>query len=229
MNRVKRIGYIRTDFPAKFGIPRQSGLVKDLTGKIYFEPQYHNMDAFRGLDGFSHIWLLWQFSENLQKEAPISVKPPRLGGNTRMGVFATRSPFRPNHIGLSCVKLEQVEWDEKEGPVITVSGIDLMDGTPIFDIKPYLPYADCHPEATGGFGAQVKDYSLEVVFPEELLLQIPQEKRTAIIGVLEQDPRPAYHDDPERKYGVTFAGYDVRFRVTGEILTVCEVERLKMD
>lgn len=226
MNKVKRIGYIRTDFPAKFGIPRQSGLVEALTGKIYFEPQYHNMDAFRGLDGFSHIWLLWQFSENMEKEAPISVKPPRLGGNTRMGVFATRSPFRPNHMGLSCVKLERVDWDDKMGPVITVSGIDLMDGTPIFDIKPYLPYADCHPEATGGFGSQVKDYALKVEFPEALLAVIPKNKQAAIIGVLEQDPRPAYHDDPDRKYGVSFAGFDVRFYVKENLLTVCEVERL---
>ena len=226
---MKRIGYIQTDFPAKFGIPRQSGLVEALTGKIYFEPQYHNMDAFRGLDGYSHIWLLWQFSENMQKEAPISVKPPRLGGNTRMGVFATRSPFRPNHIGLSCVKLESVEWNEKMGPVITVSGIDLMDQTPILDIKPYLPYADCHPEATGGFGSQVKDYALKVEFPEELLSQIPKEKQQAILGVLEQDPRPAYHDDPQRKYGVEFAGFDVRFYVRNDVLSVCEVERLKED
>lgn len=226
---MKPIGYIKTDFPAKFGIPRQSGLVKALTGKVYFEPQYHNMDAFRGLDGYSHIWLLWQFSKNMQKEAPISVKPPRLGGNTRMGVFATRSPFRPNHIGLSCVQLEKVEWDEKMGPVITVSGIDLMDGTPILDIKPYLPYVDCHPEAVGGFGSQVKDYGLKVVFPEDLLKQIPEEKRSAIIGVLEQDPRPAYHNDPERKYGVEFAGFDVRFYVKKDTLTVCELERLIQD
>ena len=226
---MKRIGHIRTDFPAKFGIPRQSGLVEALTGKIYFEPQYHNMDAFRGLDGYSHIWLRWQFSENRHKEAPISVKPPRLGGNTRMGVFATRSPFRPNHIGLSCVKLESVAWDEKMGPVITVSGIDLMDQTPILDIKPYLPYVDCHPEATGGFGSQVKDYALKVEFPEELLVMIPEEKQQAILGVLEQDPRPAYHDDPERKYGVEFAGFDVRFYVRDDLLSVCEVERLKED
>lgn len=224
---MKRIGYIRTDFPAKFGIPRQSGLVEALTGKIYFEPQYHNMDAFRGLDGYSYIWLLWQFSENMHKEAPISVKPPRLGGNTRMGVFATRSPFRPNHIGLSCVKLESVEWDEKMGPVITVSGIDLMDQTPILDIKPYLPYTDCHSEATGGFGSQVKDYALKVEFPEELLAQIPKEKQQAILGVLEQDPRPAYHNDPQRKYGVEFAGFDVRFYVKNDILSVCEVEWLE--
>lgn len=224
---MKRIGYIRTDFPTKFGIPRQSGLVEALTGKIYFELQYHNMDAFRGLDGYSHIWLLWQFSENMHKEAPISVKPPRLGGNTRMGVFATRSPFRPNHIGLSCVKLESVEWDEKMGPVITVSGIDLMDQTPILDIKPYLPYTDCYSEATGGFGSQVKDYALKVEFPEELLAQIPKEKQQAILGVLEQDPRPAYHNDPQRKYGVEFAGFDVRFYVKNDILSVCEVERLE--
>lgn len=224
---MKRMGYIRTDFPAKFGIPRQSGLVEALTGKIYFEPQYHNMDAFRGLDGYSYIWLLWQFSENMHKEAPISVKPPRLGGNTRMGVFATRSPFRPNHIGLSCVKLESVEWDEKMGPVITVSGIDLMDQTPILDIKPYLPYTDCYSEATGGFGSQVKDYALKVEFPEELLAQIPKEKQQAILGVLEQDPRPAYHNDPQRKYGVEFAGFDVRFYVKNDILSVCEVERLE--
>lgn len=220
---MKRIGYIQTDFPTKFGIPRQSGIVDSLLGQIYFEPEFHNMDAFRGLEGYSHIWLLWEFSENVGRKSPISVKPPRLGGNTKMGVFATRSPFRPNPIGLSCVKLEKIEWDEKKGPVVTVSGADLMNHTPIFDIKPYLPYTDCHLEATGGFSQKVMDYRLSVEFPEELLRAIPEEKQDAIMGVLAQDPRPAYHNDPERRYGVEFAGYDIRFHVKEDLLKVCEV------
>lgn len=223
---MRKIATIRTDFKEKFGIPRQSGIVNSLIGKIYFEPEFHNMDAFKGLEGFSHIWLLWEFSENIGKKNSISVKPPRLGGNTKMGVFATRSPFRPNPIGLSCVKLEQIEWDEKCGPVLTVSGIDMLDETPIYDIKPYIPYSDAHPEATGGFTNAVKEYALQVYFPEELLEKVPQEKRDAICEVLAQDPRPAYHEDPNRKYGVSFAGYDIRFYVDGAKLTVCEVESL---
>lgn len=223
---MKKIGTIRTDFPAKFGIPRQSGIVKELKGIIYFEPEFHNMDAFRGIEGYSHLWLLWEFSEHVGKKCPISVKPPRLGGNKRMGVFATRSPFRPNNIGLSCVRFESVRWDEKEGPLLTVSGVDMMDGTPIYDIKPYVPYADCHPEATGGFAHEVLDYGLQVDFPQELLRVIPEPKQEAIKAVLAQDPRPAYHDDAERVYGVEFAGFDVRFRVEGTRLTVCEVVKL---
>lgn len=220
---MKEIAYIRTDFPAKFGIPRQSGIIEELKGTIYFKPEYHNIEAFKGLEAYSHIWLLWAFSGNQKKEHTVSVKPPRLGGNQKMGVFATRSPFRPNPIGLSCVKLDRISVDSKKGPVLHVSGVDLMDGTPIYDIKPYLPYADCHPEATGGFAEEVKEYELEVVFPEELLFMIPKSKRKAIIGVLAQDPRPAYHKDPDRRYGVEFAGFDVRFQVKDGVLTVCEV------
>lgn len=224
---MKKIGYIRTDFPEKFGIPRQSGIVSELKGEIYFQPEYRNVEGFRGLEGYSHIWLLWSFSENHEKGYTVTVKPPRLGGNKKMGVFATRSPFRPNNIGLSCVKLDGITIDEKKGPVLHVSGIDLMDGTPIYDIKPYLPYADCHPEATGGFAEDVKEYQLEVVFPDELLEIVPMEKRKAILGVLREDPRPAYHHDPERRYGVAFAGFDVRFHVQGKVLTVCEVVALE--
>lgn len=219
---MKIIAYIHTDFPTKFGIPRQSGLVEELKGEIHFEPEYRNPDAFRGLEGFSHIWLLWKFSESKKDHWSATVKPPRLGGKKRMGVFATRSPFRPNDIGLSCVKLDRVEFSE-EGPILFVSGIDLMDGTPIYDIKPYIPYADCHPEATEGFVSGTKQHELQVVFPEELLEKLPPEKHKAVVGVLKQDPRPAYDADPDRVYGVEFAGFDVRFSVREEILTVCEV------
>ena len=223
MNTLKVIGYIYTDFPTKFGIPRQSGIVNELVGKIIMEPEYRNPEGLKGLEGFSHIWLLWSFSENECDSWSATVKPPRLGGKKRMGVFATRSPFRPNGIGLSCVKLKKIEWDEVKGPILHVSGIDMMNKTPIYDIKPYLPYSDCHPEATGGFAAEVEDYSLKVVFPKELLMVIPERKRDAIQYVLSQDPRPAYHADPERRYGVEFAGYDVRFHVKDKVLTVCEV------
>lgn len=223
---MKIIAYIYTDFPDKFGIPRQSGLVKELTGKIVFEPEYRNPEAVRGLDEFSHIWLLWKFSESKKEHWSATVKPPRLGGKKRMGVFATRSPFRPNDIGLSSVRLEQIEMDEKDGPVLYVSGIDLMDGTPIYDIKPYIPLADCHPDAAEGYTGETKKHELFVEFPEELLCIYPKEKRKAILGVLAQDPRPAYVQDPERVYGVSFAGYDVRFRVDGNVLKVCDVVKL---
>lgn len=223
---MKIIAYIYTDFPDKFGIPRQSGLVKELTGKIVFEPEYRNPEAVRGLDEFSHIWLLWKFSESKKEHWSATVKPPRLGGKKRMGVFATRSPFRPNDIGLSSVRLEQIEMDEKDGPVLYVSGIDLMDGTPIYDIKPYIPLADCHPDAAEGYTGETKKHELFVEFPEELLCIYPKEKRKAILGVLAQDPRPAYVQDSERVYGVSFAGYDVRFRVDGNVLKVCDVVKL---
>lgn len=219
---LKVIAHIETDFPEKFGIPRQSGLVKELRGTVVFEPGYRSPDAVKGLEGFSHIWLLWQFEGTERDHWSATVKPPRLGGNTHMGVFATRSPFRPNSIGLSSVKLDRVEFSGR-GPLLHVSGIDLRDGTPIFDIKPYLPHVDSHPEAVGGFAAEVKDYRLEVEFPEELLARFPEEKRDAVLRVLEQDPRPSYHSDPQRKYGVAFAGYDVRFVVDGNRLTVFEV------
>lgn len=221
------IAHIYTDFPSKFGIPRQSGLVRGLTGKIVFEPEYRNPEAFRGLEEFSYIWLIWQFSEAKREHWSATVKPPRLGGKKRMGVFATRSPFRPNNIGLSSVRLDRVEQDEKDGPVLYVSGVDLLSGTPIYDIKPYIPLADCHPDASEGYTSRTKLHELQVNFPEELLCRYPQEKREAILGVLSQDPRPTYFQDPERIYGVPFAGYDVKFRVEKEVLIVCDVVELE--
>lgn len=221
------IAHIQTDFPTKFGIPRQSGLVKELEGRIVFTPPYRNPDAVRGLEGFSHIWLIWQFSESVREGWSATVRPPRLGGNVRMGVFATRSPFRPNPIGLSSVRLLGVEQSAELGPVLRVAGADLMNGTPIFDIKPYIPLSDCHPEATGGFSPRDNAPLLEVDFPEGLLSQIPERARSALMGVLAQDPRPAYQKDPCRRYGVPFAGYDVRFTVEDSVLRVVEVERLK--
>ncbi|MCR5753690.1 MAG: tRNA (N6-threonylcarbamoyladenosine(37)-N6)-methyltransferase TrmO [Acetatifactor sp.] len=219
---MKIIAHIHTDFPEKFGIPRQSGLIDSLKGTIIFEPEYRNPDAVKGLEGFNYIWLLWQFQGTKRDNWAATVTPPRLGGKTHMGVFATRSPFRPNDIGLSCVKLEKVELGEK-GPILHVSGIDLKDNTPIYDIKPYLPYADCHPDATSGFLNTIEERNLEVRFPEELLTLYPEEKRAAILDVLRMDPRPAYHEDPKRKYGVAFAGFDVHFTVKDNTLTVFEV------
>lgn len=217
------IARIHTAFPEKFGIPRQSNIVDALKAVIVFEPQYRNQDALRGLEGFSHIWLIWGFFHtNRDTWAPM-VKPPRLGGNKRMGVFATRSPFRPNPIGLSSVKLDRIEFHSEVGPILHVSGADLMDNTPIYDIKPYLPFTDSHPEATGGFADPLKDYALEVEFPEELLYLIPSEHHEALMGVLAHDPRPSYHKDPERKYGFGFAGFNIRFTVQGTQLSVCEV------
>lgn len=223
---MKIIARIQTDFPDKFGIPRQSGLVQELQGKIIFEPEFRSPEAVRGLEAFSHIWLLWQFSKSNKAQWSPTVRPPRLGGDKRVGVFATRSPFRPNDIGLSSVRLERVELDGHDGPVLYVSGADLADGTPIYDIKPYLPYVDCHSDATEGFTSQTKLHQLQVEFPAELLVRYPQEKQAAILHVLEQDPRPAYIDDPERIYGLSFAGYDVKFKVSGSILTVCDVVKL---
>ncbi len=220
------IARIHTDFPAKFGIPRQSGLIEALKATIVFEPEYRNLDALRGLEGFSHIWLIWEFSESVRDTWAPMVKPPRLGGNKRMGVFATRSPFRPNSIGLSSVRLDGIVEDPHLGPVLQVSGADLMDQTPIYDIKPYLPYTDCHPEAKGGFAEEHRDYELEVVFPELWLNMIPENRREALQGVLACDPRPSYQKDPNRVYGVEFAGFDVRFQVIDHVLTVCEVEVL---
>lgn len=223
---MKVIARIRSDFPTKFGIPRQSGLVPELKAEIVFEPEFRNPDAVRGIEDFSHLWLVWEFSMAVKEEWSPTVRPPRLGGNTRVGVFATRSPFRPNPIGLSCVKLEGVENDPVLGPILMVSGADLMDGTPIFDIKPYLPYADCHPDATGGFTDATAREKLKVVFPRELMMKIPLRSRRALLGVLEQDPRPSYQNDPERRYGFTFAGRDVRFFVKDGVLTVCEVVKV---
>ena len=219
------IAHIHTDLPTKFGIPRQSGLVDDLKGKIVFTPKYRFPEAVRGLEEFSHIWLIWEFSQSVQKGWSPTVRPPRLGGNTRMGVFATRSPFRPNGLGLSCVRLIGVDLHGGEGPVLTVAGADLMDGTPIFDIKPYVPYADAHPEAKGGFTSSLADCTLKVEFPEACRRMFTPEQQRAIVGILERDPRPHYHDDEERVYGMPFAGYDIRFRVCSgkaEILEVAE-------
>lgn len=221
------IARIHTDFPTKFGVPRQSGLVDALKGRVVFEPPYRNPDALRGLEGFSHIWLIWEFSQARREHWSATVRPPRLGGNTRMGVFATRSPFRPNPVGLSCVRLERIEWDSPEGPVLCVAGADMVDGTPIYDVKPYLPFVDCHPEATGGFADPVREKALRVEFPPELLARLPEDAREAMCAVLAQDPRPSYQSDPNRLYGVPFAGWDVRFTVEDGVLRVREVEKLK--
>lgn len=220
---MRPVARIRSDFPEKFGIPRQSGVVESLEAKIVFEPEFRVMDAVRGLEDFSHIWLIWEFSEAVRDTWSPTVRPPRLGGNVRMGVFATRSPFRPNPIGLSCVKLLKVEQDETLGPVLTVAGADLMNGTPIYDIKPYIPYADCHPEAKGGFTTNVEMKPLTVDFPAKLLEKVPPEKRAALFGVLEQDPRPRYQKDPERVYGLSFAGMEIKFTVSDRTLSVVEL------
>ena len=220
----RTVARMRSDFPSKFGIPRQSGLVTELNSTIVFEPEFRNPDALRGIEGFSHLWLIWEFSAAVRKEWSPTVRPPRLGGNTRVGVFATRSPFRPNPLGLSCVKLEGVELNTPEGPVLHVSGADLMDGTPIFDIKPYVPYADCHPEAKEGF-APAPIRQLEVSFPHPLLELVPQNRREALQGVLACDPRPSYQDDPARIYGMSFAGLEVSFRVEGNQLFVLSVTK----
>lgn len=218
---LRPIARIHTEFSEKFGIPRQSGLVEELSARIVLEPAYRVREALRGIEGFSHLWLLWQFTES-RGWSP-TVRPPRLGGNQRVGVFATRSPFRPNPIGLSCVKLDRVDWDAPDGPVLVVRGADLLDGTPLFDIKPYVPLADCRPEAVGGFSDLHREDRLTVDFPERLLDQVPKEKRAALLGVLSQDPRPSYQHDPQRVYGMAFAGLEVKFTVAGETLQVRDV------
>ena len=223
---IQVIARIKSDFPTKFGIPRQSGLVDALRATIIFEPEFRNPDTLRGIEGYSHLWLIWQFSEAVRKEWSPTVRPPRLGGNTRMGVFATRSPFRPNSLGLSSVKLLGVEHTAEFGTVLHVGGADLMDGTPIFDIKPYIPYGDSHPEATGGFTDTAGEFLLDVDFPEALLSQLPEDKRDAAIGVLSHDPRPSYQKDSDRVYGLSFAGFDIRFTVRENRLQVQEVSRL---
>ena len=217
---MKIIARIETDFPTKFGIPRQSGIIESLRGRIVFEPEYRQPEAIRGLEDFSHLWLIWAFSEAKREEWSPTVRPPRLGGNVRKGVFATRSPFRPNPIGLSCVKLDRIEIDSKLGPVIYVSGIDMMDGTPIYDIKPYIAYTDSHPEAISGFASSPAEYLLEVDFPEDLLQQVPAHQRKSLIEVLAHDPRPQYHDDPERIYGMAFGDLEVKFKVIQKKLIV---------
>lgn len=225
---IKPIAFIKTEFPEKFGIPRQSGLAKDLRGRIIFEPQFRNPDALRGLEGFSHIWLIWEFSANrTTREWQPTVRPPRLGGNTHLGVFATRSPFRPNPLGLSCVEIDSIDLFTDEGPVITVKGADLMDGTPIYDIKPYIRYADSRQQALCGYVDSLEERSLKVVFPSELSSRI--EDTSVILSLVETlrlDPRPSYHDDPERVYGLSFARLNVKFRVNGEVLTVVDVQPL---
>ena len=222
---MKTIARIHTDFPTKFGIPRQSGIVGSLQGRVIFEPEYRKAEAVRGLEEFSHIWLLWEFSEAVRDEWLPTVRPPRLGGNVRKGVFATRSPFRPNPIGLSSVKLEKVELDPQLGPVLHVSGADLMDGTPIYDIKPYIAYTDSHPDAISGFAPTPAESLLEVKLPEEILRQVPEHQRENLIEVLAHDPRPQYHDDPERVYGMAFGGMEVNFKVDGNTLTVVQLIR----
>ena len=223
---IRPIARMRSDFPSKFGIPRQSGLVQELRSTIVFEPEFRNADTLRGLEGYSHLWLIWQFSEAVRTDWSPTVRPPRLGGNTRMGVFATRSPFRPNNLGLSCVRLIGVEQTANEGTVVHVAGADLMDGTPIFDIKPYVPYSDCHPNALGGFTDTAGEFLLKVDFPEALLSRLPEAKRDAAVGVLSHDPRPSYQRDPDRVYGLPFAGFDIRFRVKDDVLAVCDVVTL---
>ena len=220
------IARMHSDFATKFGIPRQSGLVEELRSTIVFEPEFRNSDALRGIEDFSHLWIIWQFSEAVRQGWSPTVRPPRLGGNTRMGVFATRSPFRPNNMGLSSVKLLGVEHTAEYGTVLHVGGADLMDGTPIFDVKPYIPYSDCHTDATGGFTDNAGDFLLEVNFPAELLKKLPMSKWEAAVGVLSHDPRPSYQKNPDRIYGLTFAGFDIRFKVNSNILTVVEVNKV---
>ena len=220
---MRVIAKIRTDFPTKFGIPRQSGIIESLRGTVVFEPEYRNPEAVRGLEDFSHLWLIWEFSEAKRDGWSPTVRPPRLGGNTRKGVFATRSPFRPNPIGLSSVKLERIEFDPKLGPVLHVSGADLMDGTPIYDIKPYIAYTDSHPEAISGFATKPAEYLLTVDFPEELLNKVPESQRKSLIAVLEHDPRPQYQDDPERAYGMAFGNLEVKFKVDHTTLSVSDI------
>lgn len=222
--KIKPIGYIRTDFKEKFGIPRQSGRASDLKAQVILYPPYRQKDAFRGLEGFSHIWLLFDFSATRSEGWSPTVRPPRLGGNTRVGVFASRSPFRPNHIGLSCVKLEKIEHTKEHGDILIVSGADLLDNTPIFDVKPYLPHADCIPNAVGGYSVQGENHRLEVVISDALMEKIPQEKRQGLLQCLADDPRPAYKNEPERVYGMRFADWEIRFTVLENTLTVISVQ-----
>ena len=220
---LRIIAHIHSDFPTKFGIPRQSGLIHELKAAVVFEPEYRNPDALRGLEGYTYIWLIWQFSETARQGWSPTVRPPRLGGNTRMGVFASRSPFRPNPIGLSSVRLERIELQSPFGPILHVAGADLMDNTPTYDIKPYLPYVDSHPDAAGGFALQSHEGFLQVNVPSGLLERIPPDRRDALLAVLAQDPRPAYQNTPDRVYGMEYAGFEIRFTVSGHTLTVCEI------
>ncbi len=224
MQKLSVIARIHTPFKTKFAVPRQSGIADDILGEIVFEPEYRSDDALRGIEEWSHLWLIWQFSENLGKEWTPTVRPPRLGGNTRLGVFATRSPFRPNPLGLSCVRLVKTEKRQGMGTVLIVSGADLVDGTPIFDIKPYLPYADCHTDARGGFTDTTEFRKLEVSIDEKLLSKLPEKDRAGLIQVLENDPRPGYHDDPTRVYGFEFSNREIKFTVADNILTVTDID-----
>ena len=226
---IQPIARMRSDFSTKFGIPRQSGLVEQLRSTIVFEPEFRNPDALRGIEEFSHLWIIWQFSEAVRQGWSPTVRPPRLGGNTRMGVFATRSPFRPNNLGLSSVRLLEVEQTGSFGTVLHVGGADLMDGTPIFDIKPYISYSDCHPDAAGGFTDRTGEFLLDVDFPRQLLEKLPPDKREAALAVLSHDPRPSYQRSETRVYGLIFAGFDIRFTVREEHLTVREVTPRKSD
>lgn len=223
---MKPIAHIYTDFKTKFGLPRQSGLIEEITGKIIFEKEYSIAEAFKGLEDFSHIWILWEFSEARKENWKPTVRPPLLGGNKRMGVFATRSPFRPNSIGLSCVKLEKIEYDKSEGTVLYVSGCDLMNGTPIYDIKPYLAYCDSKPDAKGGFTETLDERKLEVNISGDLLGRVPTDKQTELLGVLRGDPRPSYQDDPQREYGFRFADFEIGFKVDGKELTVTRIDKI---
>ena len=219
---MKIIARIHTDFTDKFGIPRQSGMVPEITGRIVFEPEYRNITALKGLEGFNYIWLIWEFSRSVRDDWSPTVRPPRLGGDTRVGVFATRSPFRPNPIGLSCVKLQKIQ-QEKDGPVIYVSGVDILDGTPIYDIKPYLPHSDMKSDATGGFADRFSGYRLDVVIAPDVECDMSEDRKAALTGALSLDPRPSYQDDPDRIYGMDFAGYNVKFKVDGSVLTVIKI------
>lgn len=225
--QIKPIAYIRTDFTEKFGIPRQSGRVEALTGKIIFYPEFRNPASLKGLEEFSHIWLLFDFSKAHKEKWSPTVRPPRLGGNKRVGVFASRSPFRPNSIGLSSVRLLGIEKDGENGEVLLVSGVDILDNTPVYDIKPYIPYCDCHPEASGSYAEENKFHKLEVSIPEEELCKIPEKKRTAVIQCLADDPRPSYQEEPERLYSMLFAGMDIDFKVNGNLLTVTGIRKKK--
>lgn len=222
---MKIIAHIKNDFTSKFGIPRQSGLVPEMMSQIIFEPEFRNPDAVRGLEDFSHLWLIWNFSQSKPTES-LTVRPPRLGGNKRMGVFATRSPFRPNPIGLSCVKIEKIEIDADLGPVISVLSADLMDGTPIYDIKPYIPYADCIPNAVGGFADNVKEYRLNVNMPSDICGDIDEKFKSALYEILANDPRPSYQNEPERIYSFEFGGYKIRFKADEKNLTLTELKKL---
>ena len=226
---IRPVAFIRTEFPEKFGIPRQSGLAERLSGKIIFEKEFRNPDAFRGLSDFSHLWLIWEFSANRHSEWQPTVRPPRLGGNAHMGVFATRSPYRPNPLGLSCVELESIDFDDPEGPVLYVRGADLMDGTPIYDIKPYIRYADSHPDAVCGYVDELSESKLRVKMSPELVAKVDDDDvLAAMVEMLSLDPRPSYHNDPHREYGLSFAGYNVRFIVCDGVLEVVDIKDIKI-